>query len=244
MNLRIEPAELADGQGVETVYARLRDAILRGEIEPDSELSQVQIAKALGVSRTPLREALRMLQREGLVESKPNKRVRVAGFSVSDMEELYTLRITLEALAVRLSIPRTTHEDIAALEGEMTQMAYFTERHDYDRYLVPHRAFHAGLVARSGARLVQQLKELSDHGERYRHLHTTKAAHAWEDAQEEHRAILDAFVAADADLAAARLAEHLAHTVLGNLPLLDPDYEPTALRTALALAQQPQPPSK
>jgi DNA-binding GntR family transcriptional regulator len=244
MNLKIEPADLADGQSVDTVYARLRDAILRGEIEPGRELSQVQIAKALGVSRTPLREALRLLQREGLVEGKPNRRVRVAGFSVSDMEELYTLRITLEALAIRLTIPLATQEDIAALEGEMTQMAYFTERHDYDRYLVPHRAFHAGLVARSGTRLVQQLKELSDHGERYRHLHTTKALHAWEDAQKEHRAILDAFIAGDADLAASRLAEHLAHTVLGNLPLLAPDYEPTALRMALALAQHAEPRSK
>jgi DNA-binding GntR family transcriptional regulator len=236
MSLNIKATDIADGQSVDVVHDRVRDAILRGEFEPGRELSQVQIAKELGVSRTPLREALRMLQREGLVESRPNKRVRVAGFSVRDMEELYTVRITLEALAIRLTIPLATEEDNAALEGDMTQMAYFTERHDYDRYLVPHRSFHAGLVAHAGTRLVQQLKELSDHCERYRHLHTTQARHAWEDAQQEHRAILDAFAARDADLSASRLAEHLAHTVLGNLPLLEPDYEPAALRTALAQA--------
>jgi DNA-binding GntR family transcriptional regulator len=91
------------------------------------------------------------------------------------------------------------------------------------------------LVSHAGDRMVQLLKELSDHGERYRHLHTTKAEHAWEKAQTEHRAILDAFVDGDVDAAATRLAEHLAHTVMGNLPLLAPDYEPTVLRTALDL---------
>lgn len=239
MSLRIDTKVAADGQSVDLVHDRLRQAILTGEIAPGADLSQVQLAADLGVSRTPLREALRMLQREGLVRSSPNKRVTVAELTAQDMEELYVLRLTLESVAVRLTVPLATHEDFASLEGAMTQMAYFAERHDYERYLVPHRLFHRTLVCHSGDRLVHLLAELSDHGERYRHLHTTKATHAWEKAQAEHRAILDAFVAGDADLVASRLAEHLSHTVLGNLPLLDPDYEPAALRVALEVATSP-----
>jgi len=238
VSLKIDTNKV-DGQSVDLVHERLRHAILTGEVAPGADLSQVQLAEDLGVSRTPLREALRMLQREGLVRFSPNKRVKVAELSAQDMEELYVLRITLESLAVRLTVPQATHEDFASLEGAMTQMAYFAERHDYDRYLVPHRLFHQTLVSRSGDRLVQLLAELSDHGERYRHLHTTKASHAWEKAQAEHRAILDAFVERDADLVSMRLAEHLSHTVLGNLPLLDPDFDPVALRMALEVATTP-----
>jgi DNA-binding GntR family transcriptional regulator len=70
----------------EVVHDRLRADILRGEFDPREPISQVQLAKRLGVSRTPLREALRMLQREGLIDSEPNRQVRVAALSVSAME--------------------------------------------------------------------------------------------------------------------------------------------------------------
>src|SRR5919198_5195360 len=88
----------------ELVHERLRDGILRGEFDPRVPISQVQLAARLGVSRTPLREALRMLQREGLIDSEPNRRVRVAELSLADLEQLYASRVVIEALAVRLSV--------------------------------------------------------------------------------------------------------------------------------------------
>src|SRR5438034_4316596 len=89
----------------EVVHDRLRRAILRGEFDPRVPISQVQLAARLGVSRTPLREALRMLQREGLIDSEPNRRVRVAELSVVDLEQLYAARIVIEALATRIAVP-------------------------------------------------------------------------------------------------------------------------------------------
>lgn len=233
MSMRIDSAELSEGQGVTAVHDRLRGAILRGELKPGEVISQVRIADDLGVSRTPLREAVRMLQREGLLEGEPNKRVRVASFSVQDMEELYALRITVEALGIRLTVPQLSDDDLAELGGKLEQMAYFTEREDYAHYAVPHREFHAGLVARSGQRIVHLLAQLSDHGELYRRLHTIATPRGWGIAGGEHRAILEACIARDVDLAAVRLAEHLAHTVLGNLELFEPGYRPLALRRAL-----------
>ena len=94
-----------NGQNTEDVYERIRTAILDGDLAPGAVMSQVALAEELGISRTPLREALRMLQGERLVEAEPNRRVRVAPMSPADLEELYVVRITLEAEALRLSVP-------------------------------------------------------------------------------------------------------------------------------------------
>src|SRR3954447_3872142 len=110
---------------VEQVYRRVREAILEGEIAAGQTMSQVALADELGVSRTPLREALRMLQAEGLIDGEPNRRVRVAQLSIAGLEELYTIRIPLEVTALRLSLPRMAPEDVAQLEGTMAEMAHF-----------------------------------------------------------------------------------------------------------------------
>jgi DNA-binding GntR family transcriptional regulator len=87
-----------DGLNVAVVHDQLRQAILRGDVPPGPATSQLVLARELGVGRTPLREALRMLQSEGLVISEPNRRVRIAELSIADAEELYVMRILLEAV--------------------------------------------------------------------------------------------------------------------------------------------------
>lgn len=97
-----------DGQNVGAIHERIRDAVLRGEIAPGDEVSQVRLTRHLGVSRTPLREALRMLVHEDPLEGQPGCQMRVAGFSVQDMEQLYVQRISLETVAIRITAPRLT----------------------------------------------------------------------------------------------------------------------------------------
>src|SRR4051794_13170357 len=94
-----------DGQVVAVVHDRLRAAILSGEIPAGQATSQNALARDFGAGRTPVREALRMLQREGLVLSEPNRRVRIADLSASDAEELYLMRIALEAGAPQHTAP-------------------------------------------------------------------------------------------------------------------------------------------
>lgn len=101
------------GQNTDDVYERVRGAILDGELAAGTVMSQVALAEELGISRTPLREALRLLQGEGLIEAEPNRRVRVAPMTASDMEELCVMRVTLEAEARRLSVPMLAPEDLA-----------------------------------------------------------------------------------------------------------------------------------
>jgi GntR family transcriptional regulator, rspAB operon transcriptional repressor len=232
-----------DGQNVEVVHDRLRDAILRGELAAGQELSQVPLAAQMGVSRTPLREALRMLQREGLVEASPNRSYRVAGFSLGDLEELYVSSIPLEAIAIRLTLPGLRSGDIAQLEGEMAQMAHYAAAHDVDGWEVPHRAFHRRLTSGAGPRLGELLDQLSDHAGRYRRVYLGSAHRAWEAAAAEHRRIVDACKAGDADAAAGQLAHHLATTAFRVMELVDHDYEPVRLRLAVAVAERPLPDS-
>jgi DNA-binding GntR family transcriptional regulator len=227
-------APRGDGQHVEEVHERLRQAILRGGIAPGDELSQVRLARELGVSRTPLREALRMLRNEGLVVGAPNQQLRVAGFSVADMEEIYVERIALESVAVRIAIPRLSREGVGALEGLLATMAHFQAEEDYERWEVPHRALHAALVRPAGPRLAALTTQLSEHAERYRRTYTTKVPRAWSTGASEHRAIVDAAKAGDAVAGARALAEHLAGTARAVIDLVEPAFVPTALDAALA----------
>jgi DNA-binding GntR family transcriptional regulator len=218
-------------QGVEYVHDVIREAILDGQLEPGTTMSQVTLANGLGVSRTPLREALRMLQNEGLIESEPNRRVRVSELSLADVEELYCIRIPLEATAIRLSLPRMTPEDVAGLEGYLAEMAHFAAGEDYERWHVPHRAFHHALTSLAGARFEALLMQLFDHAERYRRMHIGRSFS--ERTASEHRAILDAVKAGDADVSAARLAGHLARSAFSIMEIDDPSYDPDALNRVL-----------
>jgi DNA-binding GntR family transcriptional regulator len=220
-----------NGQNTEDVYERIRTAILDGELAAGAVMSQVALAEELGISRTPLREALRMLQGEGLVESEPNRRVRVAAMTASDLEQLCVVRVTLEAEALRLSVALMTPEALAGLEGHMAEMAHYAQAKDYRRWVVPHRAFHRALTAPAGERVNDLLGQLFDHAERYRRLHIGHGPSAWATAG--HREILDACKAGNRDESAGLLAGHLARTGFEVSELLDPAYEPVQLRTAL-----------
>jgi DNA-binding GntR family transcriptional regulator len=230
---------VADGQNVDAIHERLRGAILRGELAGGDELSQVRLAQDLGVSRTPLREALRMLFSEGLVEGEPGRQLRVTPFSISDMEDLYVERVTLEAVALRITVPRLSPQDIGAMEGLFAQMAHFAAEQDYVCWEAPHRELHRAFVVRAGRRIVRRLTQLSQHAERYRRAYTTRAERAWVAGLDEHRRIIDACKARDADGAAAALVDHLGHTALGVIELVEPSYDAAALRTAIEAAGSP-----
>jgi DNA-binding GntR family transcriptional regulator len=215
----------------DSVYDRVRTAIVEGELAPGAVMSQVVLAAELGVSRTPLREALRMLQSEGLVEAEPNRRVRVAPLTPEDLEQLCVMRIALESTALRLSIPRMTPERLGRLEGYMAEMAHHAEAEDYGRWMVPHRAFHQSLTAPAGSRINNLLGQLFDHAERYRRRHIGLGPSA--SSPTGHREILEACKSGERDRGAAMIAGHLASTAFEVIDLLDPDYDPVELEIAL-----------
>jgi DNA-binding GntR family transcriptional regulator len=227
------PATTRDGQNVALVHERLRTAILRGEIPAGQTTSQVTLARDLDVGRTPLREALRMLQREGLVISTPNRSVRIAELLGDDAEELYIMRIALEAVAIRITVPGLTSRDFAELEGYMAQMDHYMRVEDRRGMRAPHHAFHRVLVAGSGPRVSEMIGQLFDHAERYRLQFGATDPSVWDERRAEHRAIFDAAAAGDGDLAAVRLTEHYVRTAVLVFAGLDPDHDLARLRTTI-----------
>lgn len=231
MNVNAPKPKIRDGQNVAAVHDALRTAILRGELEPGGSVSQARLAQVFGTGRTPLREALRMLQREGLVVATPNQRVRIAPLTAGDFEEISVARLALEAVAIRITVPTLTSADLAALEGDMAQMDHFQKVGDQAGLRRPHRAFHRALVATAGPRVVAEIAQLTDHLERYRV--RFGAFGNWDDRRAEHRAILDAAASGDADLTAERLAEHYVQTIPLVFGGLNPTPDLGRLRTTL-----------
>jgi DNA-binding GntR family transcriptional regulator len=222
-----------DGQHVALVHDRIRAAILRGELPAGETTSQVTLARELDVGRTPLREALRMLQREGLVVSEPNRRVRIAELSSSDAEELYVMRIALEAVAIRITVPTLGSTDFAELEGLMAQMDHYNRIGDWGGFRVPHRAFHDRFVGAAGERVTTTIGQLFDHAERYRLAYGAATQEVWEQRKAQHRAMLDAAASGDPDLTAKRLVAHYAQTAALIFAALDPDHDLAQLRTTI-----------
>lgn len=231
MNADAPTPKIRDGESVAAVHDGLRAAILRGALEPGGGVSQAHLARAFGAGRTPLREALRLLQHEGLVLAAPNRRVRIAPLTAADFEGLSIARLALETVAVRLTVPTLTPADVAALEGQLAQMDYYQRVGDQPGFRGPHRAFHRTLVAAAGPRVVAAIDDLSDHAERYRV--RFGAFGSRDDGRAEHRAILDAAASGDADRAADRLADHYARTFPLVFGALDRDHDLGRLRATL-----------
>lgn len=223
-----------DGQNVLLVRDRLRDEILRGSLPAGAVTSQTALSEELGVGRSVVREALRLLDMEGLVVGQPNKRVRIAELTGEDAEELYVVRLCLEVPAARLTVPRLRFEDIGELEGHLAQMDHYGRGSDWAGLTHPHRAFHAKFVSAPGERAAALILRHFDYAERYRLAYTAPSAEEWAERQAEHRGLIDAAAAGDAELTARRLAEHYARTAGRVCRHLDPEYELTRLSETLA----------
>jgi DNA-binding GntR family transcriptional regulator len=226
----------SERQGVSAIRDRLREAIVTGELGPNAVATQTQLADAFGVSRTPMREALRMLELEGLIVRETNRRFRIAGISLDDLEELYVMRLSLESSALRITMPTFTHADHAELEGLMAQMERFAHVTDWEGFEQPHRAFHARLVEGAGPRIAEQLRRLWDHAARYRAAYALVSRgepDAWQLRRTEHRAVLDAVEEGDTQAAVAALASHYARTALDIADQVDASNGMNRLRTVL-----------
>jgi DNA-binding GntR family transcriptional regulator len=217
------------------VYDELRERILQGRFDPRVPISQVQLARELGVSRTPLREALRMLQAEGLILSEANRRVRTAQLSLADLEQVYSLRVVLESFGVHLSVPRLTDADIAELRDRLQSVEAALKDGNLDAWEASHSEFHQLTRRYSGERLEAIARALVDHSGRYRrfYLGDTGARAA---SVQEHRNILEACAARDAGNAAQLVAQHLARTALTTAAAVSPEFDPASVRAALRFA--------
>src|SRR5262249_42447478 len=129
-------------QAIPALHSYLRECVLDGTLIPGTKLSQVALAEQLGVSRTPLREVLRMLQEEGLVEIEPNQRTRVAGLDPAEFDDVYASRILLETLALAMTLDNFTADRQRETERTLTAMHQAAKTGDFSAWFGAHREFH------------------------------------------------------------------------------------------------------
>jgi len=192
----------------------LRDAIISGVLEPGERLTESAIAQQMAVSRAPLREALRQLEQEGLVERIPNRGCFVTQFSEHDVVEVFTLRATLESMAIRLAIPNLTADDFIALHTLIDQSEQAVRLHDLDALTDKDMEFHEYICRKAGhGRL---LKAWYTHSAQCRMLlnsrFRTMSDYTPETVVRDHGQILDALQHGDADAAIA-LTEQISQRV-------------------------------
>lgn len=218
------------------IWEKLHGLILDGSLRPGTRLSQVRLAAELGVSRTPLREALRRLQAEGLITAERGRQVHVAEIDVGELETIYAARITLESLAVYISVPRMDAHDRDGLMRAFAKIEKPIE--DYSAWALAHSEFHRLMTVHAGSRMRDLLNGLEHRSQRYRRvlLHETADQRRWEDSTHQHRNLLDACTNGDTDEARRLVAHHLATQALNMMTTLKPSYEPIVVRTALRLA--------
>jgi DNA-binding GntR family transcriptional regulator len=184
----------------EFILAVLREAILEGVLPPHARLRQEDLATVFGTSRIPVREALRVLEYEGLAESEPNRGFAVTSLDADQIEEIYDLRIVLESHATRLAIPLLTDGDVSDLEELYREMqesdgsdARLAKREQFylRLYGVTARPRLVGLIARLRQEVARSLR--------------SKLVH---DSPTNHQAYFDAVKRGDADTACEELALH------------------------------------
>ncbi|MGV9245220.1 GntR family transcriptional regulator [Streptomyces sp. NPDC003710] len=233
----IEPLNLPGiRQSIGPLHTLLRDCILDGRLAPGTVLSQVALGRQLGVSRTPVREALRMLQEEGFVEAEPNQRMRVAGIDPTALDADYAMRIMLECLALTMTLDGFGTRAKREAKAQLTAMRRAARAKDVEGWFASHREYHRLLTAGAAEPLRHQLETLSDRSVRYLRITQRLDPETWsEPGDTEHPAILEAVIAGDRDASVSRLAHHLERTALRVLRERAPEYQPEAVPRAMAL---------
>jgi DNA-binding GntR family transcriptional regulator len=217
------------------IFAYVRELILNGTIPPGTPISQVALSRSLGVSRTPLRETMRRLQQEGLLQAEHNRRARVIAFDPDDLELVYSNRLLLETLAIAVTVPRLGSADLDVIEAAIHDMQTASTAHDEDAYDVAHRQFHMALGMHADPKLQHSIASFADRGDRYRRLYRFTVPGATGVGASEHEAIFEACRVGDQGAAVVALARHLSHTALALIAKMAPERDPVSVRTALRM---------
>lgn len=189
----------------------LREAIFAGEFEDGEELNQVALAEHFGVSRVPLREAMRQLQAEGLITVEAHRRAVVTGLTPETLVELFDLRTLLESYLLELALPNTSGKELEELADICKRMEATSDRLEW---LSLNREFHR-LLYRPARRAfsLSLVEQLMGKAQRYLNLWSAgKGIERRDEANREHRRILAAAKRGDVEGATQVLRTHIAHT--------------------------------
>ncbi len=195
------------------VFQSIREDILSGRYEQNTELKEAAIGAELGVSRTPVREALRQLELEGLVTIIPNRGAYVNMITAKDVQDIYVIRSMLEGLCARWATQSITDEQLDSMEETLCLSEYHTTKKNYDKLYELDSQFHEQLYESGGSRILNHiLSDFHDYVKMVRKA-TISTSSRSVTSTEEHRAIFEAIKEKDPDKAEALAKEHVKHTI-------------------------------
>lgn len=193
----------------DVVFNTLRQAILRGELKPGERLMEIALSNRLGVSRTPVREAIRMLEKEGLVLMMPRKGAQVAQITEKDLREVLEVRVGLEELAVRFACERITEEELRELNQATKEFREALRGNDLQLMAEADVRFHDVIYrATHNQRLIQIINNIREQMYRYR-IEYLKDQEGSDALVKEHEAISEAIRRKDVTEAIELIREHI-----------------------------------
>ena len=190
----------------------LRDKILNEEYVPGQKLNEVTLANELEISRTPIREALKQLELEGLVRSVPNKGVRVLGFSARDIDDMFEIRIALEGLAIELAIERMDEQHLKRIKDVFEMMEYYTLKEDHEKISSLNIEYHDAIYQSTCSQYFAQLLKDINYYVSVTSRHSISQPERLDTALEEHKEILKAILAKDKKRAREMIRRHIRST--------------------------------
>lgn len=195
------------------VFNRIREDILSGKYQQDEELKENTIGLELGVSRTPVREALRQLELEGLVNIIPNKGAYVTGISEKDIHDIYVIRSYLEGLCAKWACQNITEQQLVALEEVIYLSEFHMKKEHYEQILELDNKFHELIYEASGSKILEHvLSDFHHYVQRIRKI-TLSRMERVSHSNAEHTAILEAIRKRDGELAEKLAHEHIIQTI-------------------------------
>jgi len=210
---RLLPIRLDSYQPLrEVVCEALREAIISGVLKPGERLMEIQLAEELGVSRTPVREAIRKLELEGFVIMILRRGTYVADLSIKDINEVFEVRTSLEVLAAGLATERITDDELEKMERLLVHIGEYIEKGDMDKIVEADSQFHDILYqATRNDRLVQIISNLREQLTRFRSISMAYPGRL-KNTLEEHSRLVEALAARDQQLAERLATEHMENT--------------------------------
>lgn len=193
----------------EVIFNTLREAIIDGELKPGERLMEVKLAEKMGVSRTPVREAIRKLELEGLVEMLPRKGAHVAELSVKDIMDVLEVRASMDGLATELASERITDDEIKELKHILTQFVTYSEKDNLQGTIKKDVEFH-DLIYRASRneRLIQIASNLREQVQRFRVIYL-KDYSSHRELIKEHQGIYEAVLKRDRQAAREFAQKHI-----------------------------------
>lgn len=194
------------------IFEKVREDILNGKYANGDKIVEAKLADELGVSRTPVREALKQLELDGLVESLPNRGVVVKGITTQDIDDIYAIRLAIEAIAAKWAVERMDNDEVEQLKEIYDLMEFYTFKEDVEKTFELNTKFHETMYRGTKSRYLEHVLKDFQLFIKSTRSESLKSEGRIDRALKEHKHIVDAFKERDSERAVEAVVNHIVNS--------------------------------